>query len=383
VLDKNFYLLTLLERDSAERIAITQNPRLSAIATARPNNIARALPACKSDTVCVLKGFLWTDEEIYAVSLSLDRAAKSDPTLRRIVEQELRPSRAYILFEGEPDGELLGRAWGICARGMNEAISVYGEGAAPRYPAIDSISVDTKSAEFQQRILALAKQYAEQDSQFGPFFEPSFGVALELLELNHRDEAGRLEPMETGANQAALKAVAEVNWKQFPFAAIVVPGAGASDYTTPLSDNARNRCALAADAYHAGKAPVLIVSGGFVHPSQARFSETLEMKKALIADFGVPEQAIFVDPHARDTTTNLCNAAREIFRDHIATGKPVLVVSDAAQIDHIASQVFADRCLKELGYMPYRLVRRENETAVVVEPMIESLQQDPIDPLDP
>jgi hypothetical protein len=110
VLDKNFYLLTLLERDSAERIAITQNPRLSAIATARPNNIARALPACKSDTVCVLKGFLWTDEEIYAVSLSLDRAAKSDPTLRRIVEQELRPSRAYILFEGEPDGELLGRA---------------------------------------------------------------------------------------------------------------------------------------------------------------------------------------------------------------------------------------------------------------------------------
>lgn len=107
------------------------------------------------------------------------------------------------------------------------------------------------------------------------------------------------------------------------------------------------------------------------------------MKKALVADFGVSGQAIFVDPHARHTTTNLRNAARKIFRDHIATGKPVLVVSDAAQIDHIASQAFADRYLKELGYMPYRLVRRENETAVVVEPMIESLQQDPIDPLDP
>ncbi len=162
-----------------------------------------------------------------------------------------------------------------------------------------------------------------------------------------------------------------------------MPGAGGSDYVTPLSAAGRERCALAADAYHADKAPLLIVSGGFVHPSQTHFSEAMEMKKALIADFGVPESAILVDPYARHTTTNMRNAAREIFRYHIPTAKPVLVVSDASQIHYIASTIFADRCLKELGYMPYRLVRSESDTALVIEPSIESLQQDPIDPLDP
>ena len=56
------------------------------------------------------------------------------------------------------------------------------------------------------------------------------------------------------------------------------------------------------------------MSGGFVHPAQTPYAEAIEMKKALIADFSIPQEAILVDPHARHTTTNMRNAARLLYR---------------------------------------------------------------------
>ena len=90
-----------------------------------------------------------------------------------------------------------------------------------------------------------------------------------------------------------------------------------------------------------------------------------------------------VDPHARHTTTNMRNAAREIYRYGIPMSKPALVVSDSAQVSYIASQPFADRCLKELGYVPYQIVKRASDTSLVFLPRMDSLQQDPLEPLDP
>jgi hypothetical protein len=107
------------------------------------------------------------------------------------------------------------------------------------------------------------------------------------------------------------------------------------------------------------------------------------MKKVLLQDYHVPEAAILVEAHARHTTTNLRDAARKIYRYNIPMNKPVLVVSDAAQITYIASQPFSDRCLKELGYLPYRILKRPSDTGLILVPTLESLQQDPLDPLDP
>jgi hypothetical protein len=132
-----------------------------------------------------------------------------------------------------------------------------------------------------------------------------------------------------------------------------------------------------------GKAPFILVSGGYVHPAQTHFSEAIEMKKTLIDEFHVPESAILVDPHARHTTTNMRNAAREIFRYNMPTDRPAIVVSDASQITYIAAKSLADRCLRELGYVPYRILRRDGDTNLVVMPLIESLEQDPLEPLDP
>lgn len=305
----------------------------------------------------MLKAFLWTDEEIYTVSLALAQIYKESPALQKQVDGDLRSSGAYVLFQKQDGGALLANAWQVCARGMNETISVYGLGTTPRYPQIDSISFDVNSAEFQQKIALLIRQLSIDTSTTEILWEPSQKVALQLLALNHRDEAGRLEPMEVGVNQAAVKAILTTSWKDYAYSVIVVPGAGPGDRDTALAPVGRNRTALAEEAYRAGKAPFILVFGGYVHPVQTRFSEAIEMKKALLKDYLVPETAILVDPHARHTTTNLRNAAREIYRYDLPMDKPALVISDVAQISYIAGQSFADRCLKELGYLPYQIVR--------------------------
>jgi hypothetical protein len=381
--DKDFYLLSALQADSGVRAMLTGDKMLSQISAERQQFLTLALQTCKGDAVCTLRGLVWTEEEIRIVSFALGRIYQGNSSLRELVDKNLRPSGAYVLYQKQSGEGLLVNAWEVCARGLNNIIAVYGQGAAPRYPLIDSISFDVNSVDFRQRIASLVKQISIENTTLEIFFDPSLKAALQLLALNRRDEAGRLEPMETTANEAAVKAIPSIHWKDYAYSVIVVPGAGPGDPNTALSIAGRRRTALAAEAYHAGNAPFILVSGGYVHPSQTRFSEALEMKKALLDDYHVPEAAILVDPHARHTTTNMRNAAREIYRYDMPMNKPALVISDTTQIGNIASQPFADRCLKELGYLPYQLVGRLSDTSLVFLPKAESLQQDPLDPLDP
>ncbi len=381
--DKNFYLLSVFGQNAQLREALAGDPALASIAAWRRRNVAQALRLCKANADCELKTLFWTDEEIQDVSRALSSLDGSNPQFRRAVDRELRSSGAYVLYEEQSPAVKLDAAWEICAHGVDDILLVYGEGIPPRYPLIDSSSFDVSSPEFQQRLDALVSATYAASSPSQLFFEPSLSAALQLLAMNHRDEAGRLEPMQSGVNAAAVKAIRSTLWKKYPYSVIIVPGAGPGDRNTPLSKAGRNRCALAAAAYHAGKAPFVLVSGGFVHPSQTRFSEALEMKKALLDEFNVPESAILVDPHARHTTTNMRNAAREIFRYGMPMDKPAVVVSDSAQIGYIASQSLADRCMRELGYMPYRIATRPSDTSLVVAPSLDSLEQDPMDPLDP
>jgi hypothetical protein len=240
-----------------------------------------------------------------------------------------------------------------------------------------------KSAAFQTQLAAAMKAATEEPRAPALFFTPSLQAAIRLLAVNHRDEAARHEPMETGVNREAVVAIAATHWPGFPYTVIVVPGAGGSDTDTPLSPAGRKRCMLAAEAFRNGKAPFVLVSGGYVHPMQTRFAEAVEMKRALITDYHIPASAILIDPHARHTTTNMRNAAREIFRYGIPFDRPALMVSDAGQTRYIAAPGFAERCLRELGYVPYKIVKQESETSLSFLPLRESLAQDPIDPLDP
>lgn len=384
IVDKDFYLFSALDRDMAAQKALAADAELIKVAAARRSVIATSAQSCKQDAACQLRAVEWTEEDILTVALALRKLGNDDAAVKALVAHDLRPSHAYILLEKLDDGELLARAWEICARGVNHVIEVYGQGAQPRYPMIDSISIDMKSEEVKQRVAALTSAEAAPDAALQPFYATPLNTALALLELNHRDEAGRHEPMEDGANKAAFAAIATTRWQNYPFTTIVVPGAGPSDPQTALSETGHKLCALAAEKYRAGKAPFILVSGGYVHPSQTRFSEAIEMKRALVEEFHIPESAIIADPHARHTTTNLRNASRLIFRYGIPTDRPALVVHvSPASIAYISGPLLAERCVREIGYVPYRMLDHKTENEAAFLPLIESLEEDPIEPLDP
>jgi hypothetical protein len=67
------------------------------------------------------------------------------------------------------------------------------------------------------------------------------------------------------------------------------------------------------------------------------------LKRDLIARYGVPENAIVIDPYARHTTTNLCNASRLLFQMGAPMDKPIVITTTQDQGQYIESQEFADR----------------------------------------
>jgi hypothetical protein len=266
---------------------------------------------------------------------------------------------------------------------MNRMMDVYGAGKAPRYREIDAMTYDAASTVWKHDVQILTSVLEDDRENLALFFSPSVRFATELMWLNHRDEAGRHEPLEMKENEAAFRHVASIDWNKFPYSAIVVPGAGNDRPGVHLSPGGKLRDEIAARRFRQGKAPFLIVSGGYVHPERTEYSEAIEMKRDLMTRYGIPAEAIIVDPHARHTTTNIRNAARLIYRYGIPFDKKALVSSDPQQSDYIENALFEKRCLDELGYLPYRLVRRTSQFDLEFFPQIESLQADPTDPLDP
>jgi hypothetical protein len=107
------------------------------------------------------------------------------------------------------------------------------------------------------------------------------------------------------------------------------------------------------------------------------------MKRALMRDFKVPEDAILIDPHARHTTTNIRNAARLMFRYGIPTDRPALITTQSYHLDSIAAPTFDERNELELGYRPYTSKKRLSRFELEWLPNVLSLHADPMDPLDP
>ena len=266
---------------------------------------------------------------------------------------------------------------------LAENINTYARGEAGIYPAIDSVSFVVGS-EFYQNLLQSAMYFlSEGQDASNLFFQPSLEFSLTLLQLNNRDEAARSEPLQCLANGSAMSVIPHINWQDYPYSVILVPGHGPDQENIQLSPLAKLRNNLAAQRYREGKAPLIMVSGGYVHPFQTPYNEALEMKKDLMNRLHIPEQAILIEPHARHTTTNLRNASRIIFNYGIPPKKPALVTTTFRQSYYITDMNLDERCQKELGYVPYRIVERLNVHDVVWIPQISALHRNPLDPLDP
>ncbi len=216
---------------------------------------------------------------------------------------------------------------------------------------------------------------------------PSFSFAITALVqrglvLADRPEPLRYEPLED-ENAAAIAALRDVDWDTFPFIAIAVPGQGPTDATTALNPAGRARADLGYERWRAGMAPVLVLSGGHVHPDRTIYSEAIEMRRYLIEERAVPGSAILVEPYARHTTTNLRNVTRVLARAGAPMDRPILITTDFFQSTYIGSDGFGERCDEELGYRPFVAMLRLSSQDLCIAASRASLGVAPSDPLDP
>jgi hypothetical protein len=300
----------------------------------------------------------------------------------RLAALRFSPEQIEQIAPYLPDG------WRHEAVGLNHIISVYGEGEKPRYAEIDGPAFSVNSKDYQQLLGLILDDLdlPENDEihQSNPVFGRPLRLAVRLLQANRRDEAVRFWPLDKTENASALGRLPAINWQSFPYSVIVVPGEGPEIQGLPLSPIGIERLRLAVGAWRAKHAPFLLLSGGFVHPARTPFCEAIEMRRYLRDVYGIPADAILIEPQARHTTTNIRNAAREIFDYGLPAQKPMLIVSDPGQIGYIASETFSQRNQDELGYQPAALGRRLLPTAIEAMPSRQSLYLDAAgDPLDP
>jgi hypothetical protein len=383
VQSKNYYLLTLFEELPDVKKLLTGDSVLVRIAKNKTDNLFQSLQTCGKDAACYTDKMKFSETEIKTVEERLNALFTKDNALGKLVQNHLVQSGTYILFKNSSPVELLIKAWQQDARGINFAIGVYAEGKKPNYPKIDSFSITKNdSSNYVNLLYNTASLLTVECKNNALFFATPLTAALCFLEMNERNQVADFEPMIEGENKAAYNRAKTINWNNYKYSVIEIPGYGPEDPTVALSAEGMLRCRLAAIQYKKGLAPFIVPSGGKVHPYKTKFCEAIEMKKFLMEQLAIPENAIIIDPHARHTTTNMRNTVRLMYRYGMPFSKPGITCTTKGQSSMISSTLIA-RCLRELQEAPYKNGMRLSETEVEFYPLIEALHINPLEPMDP
>ncbi|AQR63160.1 hypothetical protein BZG35_17025 [Brevundimonas sp. LM2] len=391
--DLNFYLLTLFEQSPEALAALSADADLEAIRNAAAGRARTAAAACEAvleaaaenrvfegPAACAPEALRWTDDERARAAAAVGRVYDRTPAVRRLVDAHMRPSGRFHRDAALDDRALLVRAWTEAQSSIDRIIRVYALGEAPRYADIDSVIYPVDGRYYQGLLGQLIREVARRADQPGPAYDLSRAFALELMDANLRDDAVRQSDLQDRENAATMARLAGVRWSDFPYAAILVPGYSPEVAYEPLNPAARIRLRRGVEHYRAGRAPVIIVSGGTLRPIGTPFNEALQMKRFLISHHGIPGDAILIDPVARHTTSNMRNAARLIFSMGSPRGMKALV---SGQVTYIASAIFAARCVNDYGYVPFVLGRRLDFDTYEFAPVLTSLHREATDPMDP
>lgn len=353
--DRLFPLLDALGRDMSAMAAIKAKPEVAAMLRGRQER----RETCAADLGCLGQAMIWTPTE----SALLARAA-------------IQPTGA----QASDDGAAAQTAREI--EGVNAIVRTFGLGQVPAYPQIDGAgTIDPQ--ETRSRLQAAAWLAQTPRSASTQALDPSIDFALALLDAGDRTDAIGFEPLTGGLNAPAMKRAKGLDWKRFRYSAMIVTGVGPEVPDMTLSPFGKYHLRLAADRFAQGDVPFIIVTGGRAHPRATRFAEAEQMRKALIERYGVPAEAIVIEPYARHTTTNLRNATRLLMAMGAPLDKDTVIICNPGQSAAIESPAFVQRNLAELGYEPGKVGRRISPTELEFRPSPQSARVDPRDPLDP
>lgn len=352
--DRLFYPFVVLADDgSAADLAGITDARRTAL---------DAASGCGGDAACVRVGLAWTEGDAAAAAGAAADAIETAGTTATVLAH-LRGAGVCVLFDDGDDAVFLRTCLADTLLAATTALDAHVLGELDA-AALDAV-VDAVAAEADL-----------------PFWGATTEVVVRGLLAAEREEPIRYEPLDD-ENAAALTFLATVDFDTFPFAAIVVPGQGPDDSETILHPSGRARADSGYDRWAAGLAPVVLVSGGHVHPDRTPYSEAIEMRRYLLETRGMPASAVLVDPYARHTTTNLRNATRILARAGVPLDRPLLVTTDALQAAYIQSDTFDLRNDDELGYRPYAALTMLSALDGCFFAVRSSMHVDARDPLDP
>lgn len=382
VRDKNFYALALARRIPSTRRMLSNDSALAELTSRRRTALRAAKATATLGSTKGLDGLKWGRSDVELVGGRL-AALSGQPGYREWIDA-VRSSGVAYRWRALSDRELGQKVWRDSAAAMDSLIDVYGLQTAPaRSASIDGPLYKADNPFFGGLVKTMLGVTEERLGENPLFFEPNLEASVGMLGLHVRDEAGRHEPMEAKDNRVACRQVAKTDFSRYRYTAMLVPGFGPEEAGVRLSPAGRLACELAARRWKQKLAPFIIVSGGYVHPNQTPFSEAVEMKRCLVDDWGIPGSAVFIDPHARHTTTNVRNAVRIAYRSGIPVDQPMLVVTNTFQSHDIESPAFARRCQGVFGYVPGDQYKRIDEFTLSFRPLLDSLTMDAGDPLDP
>ncbi|HEX5555381.1 MAG TPA: hypothetical protein VFX43_19230 [Chitinophagaceae bacterium] len=103
----------------------------------------------------------------------------------------------------------------------------------------------------------------------------------------------------------------------------------------------------------------------------------------MVSQLKVPADAIIMESHARHTMTSIRNANCIVFRNRMSEKKPVLGVSTASHITYIISERFKKVCMRDMGLVHYKDLKRIADDQIVYIPFFSSLQINAKELLDP
>src|SRR5690606_30904929 len=321
--NKLFYFLSVIHSDTKASSTIEKNKVLKEISAAQLSRTAQSLQSGHKSGKYYAESIRWSDKEIVLAGDELLKLLKNKKTRNRIIKK-LKASGHYSLYHDLSDTAFVRAVWENNAHGINRIFHVYLGGNPPkRYARIDSISYRQDDPVFTAKAdSVLTAVIARTRNKTVPFFSRALEASLAILYINGRDEAARYEPLTAGYNAPPFEKAKHTDWSSYKYSVLLVPGSGPQEPGVRMTEKGMDRCRMAAKRFKEGLAPFIIVSGGHVYPFRTPVCEAVEMRKYMIEELDLPQEAVIIEPHARHTTTNIRNAIRLMYKFDMPDTKP-------------------------------------------------------------
>lgn len=123
-----------------------------------------------------------------------------------------------------------------------------------------------------------------------------------------------------------------------------------TDKPVEITEISKLRLLWAVESMRVLGVPVVLVSGGNVHPSDTPYNEAWQMKQHLLERYGLKNSQIALEPYARHSTTNLRNGARFLLAHKYCKALVVSTILQSFYYSFGCISGFTKRCKVELGY---------------------------------